>query len=63
MRFGGLTVILALLLGAVPALAQDSPGIIPKSEQPPESAKPTNVRNRAAPKIAAPATVPQKLQR
>ena len=60
MRLGGPTVILALLLGAGPALAQDSPGIIPKSAQPPERAKPTHVRKHAAPKIAAPATVAAK---
>ena len=60
MRLGGLTVILALLLGAVPALAQDSPGIMPKPAQPPERAKATHVRKHVAPKIAAPATVSAK---
>ncbi|MGB9298449.1 MAG: hypothetical protein WCB52_19845, partial [Pseudolabrys sp.] len=60
MRLGGLAVILALLLGAVPALAQDSSGIMPKPAQPPERAKSTHVRKHAAPKIAAPATVAAK---
>ena len=60
MRLGGLTVILALLLGAIPALAQDSPGIMPKPAQPPERAKATHVRKHVAPKIAAPATVSAK---
>ena len=34
MRLGGSTVMLALLLGAVPALAQESPGIMPTPTQP-----------------------------
>ncbi|MGB8107222.1 MAG: hypothetical protein WCF47_23390, partial [Pseudolabrys sp.] len=52
MRLGGSTVMLALLLGVVPALAQESPGLIPTPTQPTEKAKPAH--RRAAPKIAAP---------
>src|SRR4029077_3469548 len=52
MRLGGSTVMLALLLGVVPALAQESPGLIPAPAQPTEKAKPAH--RRAAPKIAAP---------
>jgi hypothetical protein len=40
MRLGGSTVMLALLLGVVPALAQESPGLIPAPAQPTEKAKP-----------------------
>ena len=50
MRLGGSTVMLALLLGVVPALAQESPGLTPA--QPTEKAKAAH--RRAAPKIAAP---------
>ncbi|MGC1573766.1 MAG: hypothetical protein WA750_16855, partial [Pseudolabrys sp.] len=52
MRLGGSTVMLALLLGVLPALAQESPGLIPAPTQPTEKAKPAH--RRAAPKIAAP---------
>src|SRR6476660_9295342 len=52
MRLGGSTVMLALLLGVVPGLAQESPGLIPAPTQPTEKAKPAH--RRAAPKIAAP---------
>jgi hypothetical protein len=52
MRLGGSAVMLALLLGVVPALAQESPGLIPAPAQPTEKAKPAH--RRAAPKIAAP---------
>jgi hypothetical protein len=69
MRFGGSTVMLALLLGAVPALAQESPGINSGPAQPAATSKASHVAPRpaatkprvaavAAPKIAAPATVP-----
>ena len=64
MRLSGSAVMLALLLGAVPALAQESPGIIPKPEQPAAKSKTTHAGARrvarkpaAPPKIAAPATV------
>ena len=52
MRLGGSTVMLALLLGVVPALAQESPGLTPAPAQPTEKAKAAH--RRAAPKIAAP---------
>ncbi|HUL87025.1 MAG TPA: serine protease [Pseudolabrys sp.] len=58
MRLGELTVMLALLLGAGPALAQDSPGIIPKPDQAAEKTKPVHAgrhaARHAAPKITAP---------
>src|SRR5690349_12030949 len=63
MRLGGSTVMLAILLGVVPGLAQDSPGIIPKSTQPAEKARPAHRHLKpkiAAPKIAAPQTVVAK---
>jgi hypothetical protein len=67
MHLSGLAVMFALLLGAVPALAQESPGIIPKPEQPAAKSKTTHVgAKRVArkpappPKIAAPATVAAK---
>lgn len=66
MRFGGSTVVLALLLGAIPALAQESPGIIPTLEQPVVTSKTVHVApkrvatKRSAPKITAPATVTAK---
>ena len=43
---------LAILLGVVPALAQDSPGVIPAPKQSTETAK--AVRKHSKPKIAAP---------
>jgi hypothetical protein len=52
MRLGGSTVVLAILLGVVPALAQESPGIIPAAKQSTETAK--AVRKHSKPKIAAP---------
>jgi hypothetical protein len=52
MRLGGSTVMLAILLGVVPALAQDSPGVIPAPKQSTETAK--AVRKHSKPKIAAP---------
>ena len=48
MRLGGPTIMLAVLLGAVPALAQDSPGIMPRPAQPAANSKPAP----AAPKKA-----------
>ena len=66
---------LAVLLGAVPALAQDSPGIMPGSAQPAEKSKPIHgapkkaavkvaakpaAATPPAPSIAAPATVDAK---
>jgi len=64
---------LAVLLGAVPALAQDSPGIMPGPAQPAEKPKPVHVAPKKvaarvaakpaapkAPSIAAPATVAPK---
>ncbi|MGZ5810605.1 MAG: serine protease [Xanthobacteraceae bacterium] len=64
MRLGGSAMMFALLLGAVPALAQESPGVIPTPAQPTA----TRVAPKAkaakhiapAPKIAAPATVAAK---
>ena len=50
MRLGGSTVMLAILLGVVPALAQESPGIIPVPKQSNETAK--AVRKHVKPKIA-----------
>jgi Trypsin-like peptidase domain len=67
MRLGGLAVMLALLLGAVPALAQESPGIIPMPQQPAAKSKTTQKGAKRAthrlvppPKVAAPATVAAK---
>jgi hypothetical protein len=71
MRLCGPTMILVFLLGAVPALAQEPPGIIPAPVQSSESAKPAHVprkkaqakpaaRKIAAPNISAPATVAAK---
>jgi trypsin-like peptidase len=70
-RLGGPTVVLAILLGAVPALAQESPGIMPGSAQPAQNTKPvhgapkkvaakTTAPAPPAPNISAPATVPAK---
>src|SRR6476646_3411792 len=53
MHLGGTTVALALLLGVIPALAQDSPGIVPAPAQAAEKPK-TQVAKPTAPKIAAP---------
>ena len=68
MRGTASAVMLAVLLGAAPALAQESPGIIPKAEQPAANSKPAHVgAERLAhklaavpPKIAAVATVAAK---
>ncbi len=75
MRFGGPTIMLAVLLGAGTALAQESPGIMPAPAQPAEKSKPVHVAPKkmvakvapkpaattpAAPSIAAPATVAPK---
>ncbi|MGB6793111.1 MAG: hypothetical protein WBE53_17090, partial [Pseudolabrys sp.] len=66
MRFGSTTVMFALLLGAAPALAQESPGILP---MPQSTEKATDaraqaakyaLRRKAAPRIAAPETVAVK---
>jgi len=59
---------LAVLLGAVPALAQDSPGIMPGTAQPASNPKPAAAKKVAArvkpaapaPAISAPATVGAK---
>ena len=53
---------IALLLGAVTALAQESPGVMPKPEQAAEKPKTAHVirrasQKKAAPHIAAPASV------
>jgi hypothetical protein len=59
MHLGGTTVALALLLGAIPALAQDSPGVTPAPAAEKtriQTVKPA-VPKHAAPKIAAPTTV------
>jgi hypothetical protein len=66
MHLGGSTVMLALLLGAIPALAQESPGIITTSTLSAEKAKRVHVARHAvpkkvAPKVDAPATVPAKV--
>ena len=66
MRLGGPMVMLALLLGVVPALAQESPWVIPTPAQPAatrvapkaKAAKPAPII--PAPKIAAPETVAAK---
>jgi len=69
MRGAGSAAMLAFLLGATPALVQESPpGIIPKPQQPAATAKPANdgakkLAHRlaaATPKIAAVATVGAK---
>ena len=71
MRLGGSTLMLAFLLGAVPALAQESPGIMPAPARPAEKSRPIHVGLKkvtarpvaprpAAPSIAAPATVTAK---
>lgn len=57
---------LAFLLGAVPVLAQESPGVIPKTAQSAEKPKAAHVGKRtahrkAAPVISAPATVVAKV--
>ena len=49
-RLGGPTIILAVLLGAVPALTQESPGIMPGPAQPAQKSKPVHV---APKKVAA----------
>jgi S1-C subfamily serine protease len=66
MRLVGSAFMLALLLGAAPALTQESPGIIPTPASP-SAEKPKRVhvarhalRKKAAPKIDAPATVAAK---
>jgi trypsin-like peptidase len=60
---------LAVLLGAVPALAEDSPGIMPGPGQPAQKSKPVHVAPKRvaakptappAPSVAAPATVAAK---
>src|SRR6185437_3161572 len=70
MRLAGSTMILALVLGAASAPAQESPGLIPAPTQPAAKPKPVHVAPRAkiakssaiaaAPKISAPATIPAK---
>ena len=71
MRFGGLTILMAFLLGAVPALGQESPGILPAPVQQAEKSKPAPPIHKkvaakvvaaktAAPSISAPQTVPAK---
>src|SRR5690349_14734546 len=58
MRLGGSTVMLAILLGVVPALAQDSPGIIPAPALPTEKVRPAH--RHLKPKISTPVTVVAK---
>jgi hypothetical protein len=63
MRLGGPTIMLAVLLGAVPALAQDSPGILPGSAQPAEKSKavhvaPKKIGAKVTTKIAAKPAAP-----
>ena len=65
MRLAGSTVMLALLLGAAPALTQESPGILPTPAQSEAKAARAQagkhaVRRKAAPHIAAPETVSAK---
>ena len=65
MRLVGTTVMLALLLGAAPALTQESPGILPTATQSEAKAARAQagkhaVRRKAAPHIAAPETVSAK---
>src|SRR5215831_5539606 len=64
MRLGGSTVMLALLLGVVPALAQESPGIVPARAQLSEKTKPTHKhlkQKRTAPKVATRIAVAAKV--
>ena len=59
MRLGGLTIMLAVLLGAGPALAQDSPGIMPGPAQSVEKSKPVHIApKKVASKVAAKTTAP-----
>jgi hypothetical protein len=65
MRLAGSTVMLALLLGAAPALTQESPGILPTPAQSEAKAARAQagkhaLRRKAAPHIAAPETVSAK---
>src|SRR3974390_1796721 len=71
MRFGGSTIMMAFLLGAVPALGQESPGILPAPVKQVETSKPAPPVHKkvmakvvaakaAAPNISAPQTVPAK---
>jgi hypothetical protein len=64
MHLGGSTVMLALLFGVVPALGQESPGIMPKPAQTAEKPKLVHLKHaaskNAAPKVSAPATVAAK---
>jgi S1-C subfamily serine protease len=62
MRGAASAVVLFFLLGVIPAPAQDSPGIVPKPEQPAKPAAAHHAVKKVAhaalpPKIAAPATV------
>src|SRR5262245_55914173 len=59
MRLGGSTVILAILLGVAPALAQESPGIIPAPAQSTEKTRPAH--KHLKPKIATPKIVAPKI--
>jgi hypothetical protein len=67
MRFGCSAVMLALLLGAAPAPAQESPGILPNAAPSAETARAARAhvgkhvaRRKPTPHIAAPATVVAK---
>ena len=65
MRLAGSTMMLALLLGAAPALTQESPGILPTPAQSEAKAARAQagkhaLRRKAAPHIAAPETVSAK---
>ena len=51
MRLGGPTIMLAVVLGAVAALAQESPGIMPAPEQPAQKSQPAP--KKVVPKVAA----------
>ena len=55
MRCGPFLVMLALLLGAAPALAQDSPGIIPMPKQPDAKPAKKHVKRKAIAAKAKPA--------
>jgi hypothetical protein len=61
MRFGKVLLMLSLLLGAVPALAQESPGIIPGPQQPAAETKAAAAKP-AAPKAAMPTLAPNSAE-
>jgi hypothetical protein len=60
MRWGPFLVMLALCLGATPALAQESPGVIPTPQQPEAQLAARHVKPKAAaPKAAMPTLAPK----